>query len=250
MSKDTNDEGIPVEYEGGERSGWVRRAPWPVDETGRRIRDDEPATPTGDEAQRAHYREDDVTEQPSQPKRRRGLWVALAVLAALVLALVLWSVFDGTKASKSTQQPSGAASSSSADPTAIKNAVAYETASYAGPRGRECTYEVDAARCKDAATAGATIPLPGLTQPVRSIKTAHVAGTAGNADAALPDNGTPGVTVVLVEIHAKNQPATQYEAVAVRDGDHKVIGTKTVNDENRSLSLDVIGQQIIDEAGQ
>ena len=257
MTKHTDDEqAIPVTYEGGEHDGWVRRAPWPVDEDGRPIDTDTPAdtTAAGDGgAQPPHYREPDATEQDDAPNRRRLLWVTLGVLAALVLGLVLWSVFDGTKSSTSKDAPSAATSSASgraADPVAVKNAITYETAQFAGPREDGCKVAADAATCADVAKVSGTIPLAGLTKPITALKTAHIDGKAGNSDAALPDGGTPGTTVVLVEIHAKNQPATQYEAVAVRDSDRKVIGTKTVNDENRTQPLESIGQQIITEEGQ
>lgn len=243
MNDETNGDGIPVSYDGGPRDGWVRRAPWPVDEDGHRIEDD------GSE----HHREPDATEQDDDPNRRRLLWVTLAVLAALVLGLVLWSVFDNTKSSTSKDTPNAATSSAStqtADPAAVKNALTYETAQFAGPREAGCKVAADAATCEDVAKVSKTIPLAGLTKPITSVKTAHIAGQAGHSDAALPDGGTPGVTVVLVEIHAKNQPATQYEAVAVRDSDRKVIGTTTVNDDNRTQPLEAIGQQIITEEGQ
>lgn len=250
MNDETNGEGIPVSYDGGPRDGWVRRAPWPVDEDGHRIEDDAPTADDGSE----HHREPDATEQDDDdPNRRRLLWVTLAVLAALVLGLVLWSVFDNTKSSTSKDTPNAATSSAStqaADPAAVKNAIAYQTAWYAGPRSDACKVAVDVDTCNNVADVSKNSAPVGLTKPITSVKTAHIAGQAGNSDAALPDGGTPGVTVVLVEIHAKNQPATQYEAVAVRDTDHKVIGTKTVNDDNRTQPLETIGQQIITEGGQ
>lgn len=166
-------------------------------------------------------------------KRRRWAWI---IIAAVLAALIAWSVYDHLTAPDGSTPSSTSRGTSTANTAGANVALKYLTASLANHPDTACPLAADEASCRRVAavsTAFETSEAPHVVQAE------HVSrgGLAGDADTA---------TGVLIQFTIKDQANPQREVVFVRDGDLKVLDTESVGHDDAGKSL----QQLFEEAGR